>query len=150
MNEKDWFLPGDVEPPVIEFKGARFGVMICFDWIFPETTRVLTIKGAQIIVHPSNLVLPYCQDAMVTRSIENSVFTATANRIGTERGVEFSGNSQITNTIGTRLVTMSRDKVGISYVDIKPEEADPKMVTKRNHVLRDRRPELYTQITKTD
>ncbi len=150
LDEKDWFLPGNEEPPVVEFKGAKFGVMICFDWAFPETVRVLTIKGAQVILHPSNLVLPYCQNAMVTRSIENSVFTATANRIGTERGVVFSGNSQITNTIGTRLATLSGDEVGISYVDIKPEEADYKMITKRNHVLTDRRPELYTQITKTD
>jgi predicted amidohydrolase len=150
LNEKDWFLPGNVEPPVVEFKEAKFGVMICFDWAFPETTRVLTIKGAQVILHPSNLVLPYCQNAMIIRSIENSIFTATANRIGIERGVEFSGNSQITNTIGTRLTTLSGDDVGISFVDINPEEADNKMITKRNHVLTDRRPELYTQITKTD
>jgi predicted amidohydrolase len=87
---------------------------------------------------------------MVTRSIENSVYTATANRIGTERGIEFSGNSQITNTIGTRLATLSRDEIGIAFVDIDPQEADNKMITKRNHVIHDRRPEVYTRLTKSD
>jgi predicted amidohydrolase len=150
LNERDWFLAGNEEPPVVEFNGAKFGVMICFDWAFPEMARVLTLKGAQVILHPANLVLPYCQHAMVTRSIENSVYTATANRIGTERGIEFSGNSQITNTIGTRLATLSRDEIGIAFVDIDPQEADNKMITKRNHVIHDRRPEVYTRLTKSD
>ena len=134
----------------MEFKNAKFGVMICFDWAFPEIARVLTLKGSQVILHPSNLVLPYCQSAMVTRSLENSVFTATANRSGTERGVEFSGNSQITNTTGTRLTNLSGNKVGIAFADIDPLQADDKMITKRNHILTDRRPELYKHITKTD
>jgi predicted amidohydrolase len=150
LNEKDWFIAGNEEPPVVEFKNAKFGVMICFDWAFPEIARVLTLKGSQVILHPSNLVLPYCQSAMVTRSLENSVFTATANRSGTERGVEFSGNSQITNTTGTRLTNLSGNKVGIAFADIDPLEADDKMITKRNHILTDRRPELYKHITKTD
>jgi predicted amidohydrolase len=150
MNEKDWFLPGLEEPPVVEFKGAKFGIMICFDWAFPEVSRILALKGAQVILHPANLVLPYCQEAMVTRSIENSVFTATANRVGTEREVVFSGNSQITNTNGDRLATLSGDEVGIAFADFDPQDADNKMITKRNHVLDDRRPDLYTKLVKYD
>lgn len=150
LNEKDWFLAGNNEPPVVEFKDVKFGVMVCFDWAFPEIARVLTLKGAQLILHPANLVLPYCQDAMVTRSIENSVFTATANRVGTERGVEFSGNSQITNTKGSRLTVLKGNEVGIAFVDIDPQEADDKMITMRNHVIHDRRPNLYTRLTMTD
>lgn len=150
LNEKDWFKPGTEEPPVVEFKGARFGLMICFDWAFPEIARLLTLKGAQVILHPANLVLPYCQDAMITRSIENSVFTATANRTGTERGVEFSGNSQITNTVGKKIAALNREQTGISFVDIQPQEADNKMITARNHIINDRRPQLYTRLVKTD
>lgn len=150
MNEKDWFMSGNEEPPVVDFKDAKFGVMICFDWAFPELARILMLKGAQVILHPSNLVLPYCQDAMVTRSIENSVFTATANRVGNERGIRFSGNSQITDTIGTRLVTLSDDEEGLAFADIDPHVADEKMITKRNHVIFDRRPELYGQLIRSD
>ena len=150
LNEKDWFLAGNEEPPVIEFKGAKFGVMICFDWAFPEVARVLTLKGAQVILHPANLVLPYCQHAMVTRSIENFVFTATANRIGVERGVEFSGYSQITNISGIRLATLSGDEVGLAFADIDPRDADSKMITDRNNVIQDRRPDLYSRLTQSD
>lgn len=150
LNEWDWFAAGNEEPPVVEFMSAKLGVMICFDWVFPEVARVLTLKGAQIILHPANLVLPYCQDAMITRSIENSVYTATANRVGTERGVEFSGNSQITNTSGSILASVSRIDVEIAYVDIDPLAADNKSMTKRNDLIKDRRPDLYTRLVRTD
>ena len=59
--------------------------MICFDWAFPEMARVLSLGGRPADPAPSNLVLPYCMQAMLTRSIENRVFTATANRTGLER-----------------------------------------------------------------
>jgi len=78
--------------------GTRLGVMICFDWIFPEVCRSLALAGARVILHPSNLVLPYCQAAMVTRAVENRVFTVTCNRVGTEEraGVRlrFTGHAQ--------------------------------------------------------
>jgi predicted amidohydrolase len=45
-------------------------MMVCFDWFFPESARTLALRGAQIIAHPANLVLPYCQTAMVTRCLE--------------------------------------------------------------------------------
>jgi predicted amidohydrolase len=150
LNEADWFKPGRKEPPVIEHNGHRFGVMICFDWIFPEITRILALKGAQVILHPANLVLPYCQDAMVTRSIENRVFTATANRIGTERTVAFSGLSQITDIKGNRLCQMNRETTGITSVEINPALADDKSITARNDLLGDRFPELYKRISQVD
>ena len=150
LNEANWFKPGKEEPPVIEFNGHHFGVMICFDWIFPEVARVLSLNGAQVILHPANLVLPYCQNAMVTRSIENRVFTATANRIGLEREVNFSGFSQITDIKGNLLCHMHKEEVGISSVDIDPKLADDKSITARNDVLGDRFPDLYKRITQDD
>ncbi|MHA1634805.1 MAG: nitrilase-related carbon-nitrogen hydrolase [Candidatus Thorarchaeota archaeon] len=150
LNEADWFKPGQEEPPVIEHNEYRFGVMICFDWIFPEAARGLALKGAQVILHPANLVLPYCQNAMITRSIENRVFTATANRIGTEREVNFSGFSQITDVKGNLLCHMHKEEVGIASVEIEPILADDKSITARNDVLGDRHPELYKRITQDD
>jgi predicted amidohydrolase len=147
LNEWDWFLQGQEEPPVIEFRGYKFGIMVCFDWIFPEVARVLTLNGAQVILHPANLVLPYCQDAMTTRSIENRVFTATANRVGTERGLTFSGASQITDMKGSRIARMNSRETGIVWADIQPCLADDKNITERNDILTDRRPRLYRRIT---
>ena len=65
-TEKDFFLPGNLGFPVFEFQSTCIGMMICFDWIFPEAARTLALQGAQVICHPANLVLPYCQAAMVT------------------------------------------------------------------------------------
>jgi predicted amidohydrolase len=150
LNEKDWFLPGKDEPLVIEYKDYLFGVMVCFDWAFPEVARVLTLKGSQVILHPANLVLPYCQDAMITRSIENRVFTATANRVGNERGLVFSGASQITDVKGIRLAQLNAREIGLAWADIDPTLADDKAITERNDVIADRRPGLYRRIILDD
>ena len=150
LHEQNWFLPGQEEPPVIEYKGYQFGIMVCFDWAFPEVARILTLKGAQAILHPANLVLPYCQDAMVTRSIENRVFTATANRVGTERGLTFSGASQITDVKGNRIAQMTAKETGLVWADIEPTLADDKSITERNDILADRRPRLYKRLTQDD
>ena len=147
-NEKKLFDPGNEAPAVFTVRDVRIGVMICFDWIFPEAARTLALNGAQIIAHPANLVLPYCPDAMVTRSIENRVFTATANRIGTERlsdeqQLTFIGNSQATNIFGKRLGQLSKDREGVLIVDIDPEESNNKSITSNNDLFLDRKPELY-------
>lgn len=147
-EEKKWFLPGTTATPVFNIRCIRVGVMICFDWIFPEIARTLALRGAQVIAHPSNLVLPYCQDAMITRSIENRVFTATANRIGTEsRGsnspVTFTGQSQITNPEGKILGKLSKDEENTLVIDINPDEALDKFVTPLNDIFKDRKPSLY-------
>jgi predicted amidohydrolase len=142
-RENEWFLPGNEEPPVVDFKGNKIGVMVCFDWAFPEVARILALKGADIILHPANLVLPYCQNAMITRSIENRVFTATANRVGTERGVVFSGMSQITGPKGELLLQLQEEKLRVAWVDLDLSVARDKKITKRNDVMEDRRPSIY-------
>ncbi|MFO7835790.1 MAG: nitrilase-related carbon-nitrogen hydrolase [Candidatus Thorarchaeota archaeon] len=149
-NELDIFSAGAKEPPVINHLDFRYGMMICFDWAFPEVARILALKNAQVILHPANLVLPFCQKAMITRSIENRVFTATANRVGEERGVSFSGQSQITTPKGEVLVSLEEKETGVAFIDINPTEADNKMITDRNHVLKDRKPSLYSRVTAYD
>lgn len=146
-EEKVWFDPGNEPPKVSNINGVKVGVMICFDWIFPETARTLTLMGAQIIAHPANLVLPFCQDAMITRSIENRVFTVTTNRVGSDqRGHEsltFTGKSQLVDPKGVRLIQLSEKEEETAIVDIDPKEALDKQFTLRNHLLTDRRTELY-------
>ena len=83
-EEKQWFSPGDTPFEVYDIGIAKIGMMVCFDWVFPEVVRILSLKGAEIICHPANLVLPYCQDAMITRCLENRVFAITCNRTGVE------------------------------------------------------------------
>ena len=83
---------------------------------------------------------------MRTRSIENGVFTATANRIGLERKLAFSGKSQVTDNRSKVRLSLSEDEIMVDSVEIKLREADEKNLTKRNHLLKDRRPELYNRL----
>lgn len=151
-NEKKWFEPGNKILEVHEISGENFekvktGMMICFDWIFPETARTLALKGAQIICHPSNLVMKYCQRAMFTRALENHVFTITANRIGkdikSDGEISFTGESVILNPKGEYLVRASETKEECIIIEIDPKDALNKNVTSNNHLFDDRRNEFY-------
>lgn len=143
-----WFSAGEIEPPIVTYNEFRFGVIICYDWAFPELSRILALNGAQVILHPANLILTslYCSKAMITRSIENRVFTATASRIGKERNLKFLGASQITDPRGHVLLSMDDKETGISWVEIEPDAADNKTLNTRNDVLKDRKPNLYRRI----
>ncbi len=152
-REKEIFTPGDLPFEVVEFRGARLGLMICFDWIFCEVARLLALRGAQILCHPSNLVLPYCPAAMITRCIENRVYAITCNRVGIENraGIElkFIGSSQVVSPGGEVLIRAGEEEL-LQIIDIDPTEADRKMVTPRNHVLSDRRPSFYRILTEEE
>jgi len=148
-REKLFFSPGDTGLNVHPGKnGVRLGMMVCFDWQFPEAARTLALKGAQIICHPANLVLPWCQQAMITRSLENRVFSLTSNRMGTEsngpESVSFTGMSQILGTKGQILARMNETEAGVRTCEIEPELALDKAVTPLNDAFADRRPEFYT------
>ncbi|MEN8006822.1 MAG: nitrilase-related carbon-nitrogen hydrolase [Candidatus Krumholzibacteriota bacterium] len=146
MDEKSIFDPGDLGFPVFEACGTTIGMMICFDWIFPEAARSLALAGAEIICHPSNLLLPWCQAAMVTRCQENMVHAITSNRVGTENrtGTEltFSGRSQIVSRMGERLAGLDKDETGAAVATLELIEKD-KLFTPRNDLWQDRRPEAY-------
>lgn len=127
--------------------GADVGLMVCFDWRFPEAARLLALEGADVIAHPSNLVHPYCQDAMITRSLENRVFSVTSSRTGSERvgGLElsFAGRSQIVSPKGERLAWADATEECVRTAELDPAEARDKRVTSRNDLFRDRRIDLY-------
>ena len=146
-REKLWFQPGNFPFEVYDLGMCKIGIMICFDWIFPEAARSLALKGADIICHPSNLNLPYCQHAMITRCLENKVFAITANRIGVEKraGIElnFTGASEIISPTGELLVKASRDREEACVVEIDPLQARDKTVTVANNIFEDRKRDLY-------
>ena len=146
-REKQIFDPGDKDLWVNKTeKNVNIGLLICFDWIFPEVARVLSLKGATILAHSANLVLPYAQRAMPIRALENRVFTITANRIGEENGVKFTGMSIIANPQGEILVKASRDEEEIITAKVNIEEALDKKITPENDLFSDRRPEFYKKI----
>ena len=141
-KEKELFAPG-TGFQVHDFDNARIGIMVCFDWFFPESCRTLMLKGADVITHPANLVLPFWPRAAVTRAVENHVFIVTAGRIGRERGLRFVGGSLIVSPGGEVLSSSGKTKVGCAVVDVDPGEARDKRVTPLNDIVEDRRPGAY-------
>lgn len=150
-REAELFDPGDraFEAWSIHVRGrtVRVGVLICFDWFFPESARSLALDGAEILLHPANLVLPWCQEAMRTRCLENRVFAVTANRIGEEseggERLRFTGSSQITDPRGQVLSRAATDREQLEIVSVDLRAAHDKRVTARSDLLAARRPSMY-------
>lgn len=144
-DEKKWFTPGDTELAVYDVGGVKVGLMICFDWAFPEVPRLLALKGAEILCHPSNLMLPYCQTAMLGVAVQNRIFIITSNRVGVERGVKFTGRSQIVGP-DMKVLARSRLREEVRVVEIDPSQARNKKITTANDLFRDRRLDLYPDL----
>jgi len=148
FREKLFFDEGDLGFRVFDTPLGRIGIMICFDWYFPESARSLALQGAELIAHPANLVLPYCQDAMVTRCLENRVFAATANRVGEEdRGgvkLRFTGRSEVVTPEGELLVRLSASKPEEGVVTVDAQTAKNKRLNALNDLFSDRRVNSYT------
>lgn len=146
-REKLFFQPGTHPFSAYPVEGGKVGMMICFDWFFPEVSRILALEGAQVICHPSNLVLPWCQDAMRTRSLENKVFSVTANRIGMEKrgniSLTFTGKSQIVTPKGEVLAQASERSESLKVIEVDLNEALDKTVTPNNDLFKDRKVALY-------
>ncbi len=146
-RENIFFAPGNLGFPVFDLPFGKVGMMICFDWAYPESTRTLALKGAQLIAHPSNLVLPYCPDAMITRAFENKIFTATADRVGVEnRGgidLRFIGTSEIVDPNGKILNRLGTDEPSIAVADVDLSLADKKQINEYNDIFKGIRKEQY-------
>ncbi len=149
--EAELFDPGDRPPEVSDIGGLKVGMMICFDWFFPETARLLALGGADVIAHPANLVLDWCQRSMLVRCLENNLFAVTANRFGIEersgKSLSFTGGSQITAPRYQKLASASPENNELKIVEIDPAAARNKNVTAVNHLLDDRRPDFYGGLT---
>ncbi len=146
--------PGDQPFAVHDLGGLKIGINICYDGSFPESSRVLTLQGADLIVLPTNWptgargsVLPLTQ----ARAIENHIYYAAVNRIGEERGFRYIGASRIVGFNGQLLASSVADEETILYAEIDPEKARDKQVViipgkyEVNRVGH-RRPEMYGEL----
>ena len=128
-------------------RSYRLGVMVCFDWFFPEAARTLALAGADVIAHPSNLVLPHCPDAMRFRALENGVFTVTANRIGMESNgkedLTFIGRSVICAPDASVLAEAPTDTEAVISAEIDPHRARDGRLNAYNDRRESRRPKSY-------
>ena len=145
MNEKDIFEKGNSGLPVFDIGFCKLGMLLCFDYLFPEVWRILALKDSDIICHPSNFITQYGQKVVPVHAIVNRIFTITANRIGTEKDLTFTGKSMISNPVG-EIISQASENEEIGFADIDIFLSRNKMITERNHVLKDRRTEDYGEI----
>ena len=143
MREKLYFKPGNNGLKVYDTGFCRLGMQICFDYLFPEPWRILAQQGAELIVHPSNLLTQNAIKVLPGIALMNRVFILTANRIGTEGDLTFNGNSGMLGPGGDTVVKLAGDEPGVLHVRVDPTLARDKMITEMNHVFDDRRPEQY-------
>lgn len=125
----------------------NIGTMICYDWRFPEAARTLALKGADLIVCPSNLVTPVWDISTRSRALENKVYLAVANRIGTENRNDnelfFNGRSVIYKFNAEELAKASIDQEQVITAEIFPELTRKKSFNEYNDIFTDRRPQFY-------
>ena len=141
--------PGDALP-VFETPLGRIGIEICYDLRFPEVTRALALKGADMVAHPTNFPMAAkIQTELITvaRAAENRIYLLTANRVGKERWGEFCGWSQIVDPFGKRLAEAGEREEALLIGEVDVEKArDKDYVIPGEYELYlfgHRRPELY-------
>lgn len=145
---------GDIPFKVYNTKFGRLGWIICYDGSFPESIRVLTLRGAEIVALLTNWPEGTETNPRYTvpaRAIENHINYIAINRVGKERGFKFIGESKIVNYAGETLAEASSDREEIIYAEVDSEKArDKRIVIVPGEFeydrIRDRRPEFYCPI----
>lgn len=143
--------PGDRPFAVHDLGGLRLGMNICYDGSFPEAARVLALLGADLVVLPTNWpdgARRTAEYLVSARALENGIYYAAVNRVGSEGGFHFIGRSCIADCNGDPLAASVGDAEEILYADLNPERARRKRVV---HIpgcyevdrVGDRRPEMY-------
>lgn len=153
-DENLFFEPGDLGMPVFDIPAGRIACAICYDLWFPELYRMASLQGADLLCVPTNWVpmrsqpgpLPVMANILVMAGAHaNAMFIAAADRVGVERGQPFIGNSLIVGPEGWPLAGPgSPDAEDLLIADLNLSDARrSKHLNTFNHVLRDRRTDLY-------
>ncbi|HAS56477.1 MAG TPA: N-carbamoylputrescine amidase [Firmicutes bacterium] len=158
-EEKFYFTPGDTGFMVFDTSIGKIGVGICWDQWFPETARILALKGAEIILYPTAIgsepVLDkdskdHWQNVMKGHAASNIVPVLAANRIGKESikssSMTFFGSSFISDEYGNKVAELNRDEENCLVYEFDFEKINKE---RRDWgVFRDRRVDLYSDLLK--
>ena len=148
-EEKYYFLPGNVGFPVFRTKFAVIGVQICWDNFFPEGSRILALKGAEIIFAPTAAAFASQKKwemVISSNAISNGVYIFRVNRVGSEEKQDFYGRSFCVSPEGELLAEPTGMKEGIALIEVNLNDIES--VRKEWPFLRDRRPDIYDEILK--
>jgi predicted amidohydrolase len=156
-KENLFFEPGNLGFPVFKTPLGRIGTFICYDGWFPESYRLCALQGADIICIPTNWVPIPGQDQtreamanilVMAGAHSNSVYIAACDRVGTERGQPFIGQSVIVSYTGWPIGgPASSSAEQIIYADVDLAEARARRNWNEfNQPLRDRRTDTYGEM----
>jgi len=155
---RKWFLPNfgpyeekmhfnkGAEVPVIETPFGRLGVQICYDLFFPELAKVSCLKGADIVVNisASPITARHLFARIIhARAVENAVFFAYVNRVGTDLGLVFAGGSALVGPRGETIKELPLVKEGL--IDVEIELSDTDLARPFRPTLRDSRAEVFDE-----
>ena len=149
--EKFYFTPGDLLP-VFDIGGTRIGVQICNDRLYPESSRVLALKGAKVLIMPicySTYADPAHRQSiwevpLRARAYENGAFVLACNRVGTEGKRHHLGRSMIIDPRGAIVSEASAVKPELLVATIDLTQVDKARTA--FPWWRDRRPDLYAPL----
>ncbi len=165
-HEKYYFAMGDLGFKPIQTSIGSLGVLICWDQWFPEAARLMTLAGAQILIYPSAIgwdptdneleqqrQFHAWQTIQQSHAIANNLPVVSVNRVGHEKdtsaktpGIDFWGQSFVTDAFGKVLAKAASDQSQILYSDINLAETE--QIRQIWPYLRDRRVDAYEDISR--
>lgn len=148
-RERFYFSPGDTGIPVFETSQGRIGIQICWDNLFPEGSRALALKGAEIIFSPTAASLnthALWERAITANAFANNLFIFRVNRVGQEDGVSFYGRSFCADPWGECVSELAGGKDAIVLADI--DLAERTAASETWGFLKHRKPAEYGDLVK--
>lgn len=152
-SEKFYFTPGDTGFEPIDTSVGRLGLLVCWDQWFPEAARLMALAGADILLYPTAIGFDPADDeaeqarqldAWITvqrgHAIANGLPLAACNRVGTEDGNHFWGNSFVCGPQGEMLARAGEEATVLSA---ELDNARPEQLRRLWPFLRDRRIDAY-------
>ncbi|MCK5312522.1 MAG: hypothetical protein KAJ62_10450 [Desulfobacteraceae bacterium] len=123
LNEGSCITPGrDIK--IVEINNIKFGLLTCYDLRFPEISRALVLKGADVLVLCSAWPFPrliHWNTLIRARAIENQVYFIASNRVGVDDSVTFCGSSRIIDPYGVIISSASENYESIIFGEINPK-----------------------------
>lgn len=147
----DRFAKAGNELPVFDTPIGKFGILICYDVRFPEAAITLALKGAEMLIVPTNWpegaeTAPNVR--VPCRAAETRTFVLAANRVGPERNFDFIGHSGIWDMNGQPLVLAAHRDEAMVTANVDLEQTHNKRLVIRPgeyemDPMKDRRTDLY-------
>ncbi|MHB1406117.1 MAG: carbon-nitrogen hydrolase family protein [Desulfitobacteriaceae bacterium] len=150
-KEPSYFTAGDLVPCVFPVDDMSVAVQLCYDRHFPESTRLMALQGAEILIVPiSSIARPgrsnSYQAELISRAIENNMYVMGLNRVGREGDAEFFGGSLLVNPLGQIVESIDHSSDGMIIADISSDFV--RETRKQFRHLENLRSDVYRSILK--